>query len=301
MTDRGIETLGFAGIDIAKVLHMPAGKVRRVRSADGPSDSAPATEQGGQVDDSGSNLTLASVRRQILQQPLATAIGPLQAETGEQMTLHTRESLQLFLGRPAAAGQPAIAGGRRYAAAMRALWVLSGTDNPYADWILIRADDQLRAACEQMAQAVLQHEERLQRLLDQGLSFGRLASTQPALISLGFSSPYGYATARAIVEFDRYVRLIRAVVLRDLLTDEQGRLAVREAGRALRALFLLPIRWERVLMRDDLKALSRSDFEPGADGAANQRVVTAKELLGEPPAEVLSGRVKPRHSRRTAV
>lgn len=294
MTDRGIELLDFPGVDIPQALRISSGQVRRVRSA----DALPVFGSVTSLDDDALIRTPASSRREPLQVPEPADIGPLQTETGERMTLHTREALQLFLGRAAAAGQPAIAGGRRYAAAMRTLWVLSGTDNPYADWILIQSDDQLRAARDQMAQAALKHEERLQHLLDQGLSFGRLASTQPANVTLGFGSPYGYATARAVVEFDRYVRLVRALVMRDLLNDEQGRQAIREAGRPLRALFLEPIRWERVLLRDDLKSLSRSCFDPASDEGARQRVATAQELLGRLPAEVLSGRVRPRHTRR---
>ncbi len=298
MTTRGNETLDFPGMDLSHVLRTAAGKTRRVRSADALQTSGQLIPAAGDVGTNEANRIPVTVRREPLQVPRAADIGPLQAEAGEKMMLHTRDALQLFLGRAAAAGQPAIAGGRRYAAAMRVLWVLSSTDNPFADWILIRAEDQLRMACAQMAQGVLSHEDRLQRLVEQGLSFGRLASTQPVGVALGFTSPYGYATARAVVEFDRYVRVVRALVLRDLMSDEQGRQAVRDAGRILRALFLEPIRWERVLMRADLRRLSRSDFDPDAGHEARCRVSTAQALLGQLPAEVLGGVVGPRHSRR---
>ncbi|MBK6336623.1 MAG: DUF1845 family protein [Betaproteobacteria bacterium] len=35
------------------------------------------------------------------------------------------------------AARAAIVGGRRVAAALRAIWHLSGNDNPYADWVLV--------------------------------------------------------------------------------------------------------------------------------------------------------------------
>jgi hypothetical protein len=73
---------------------------------------------------------------------------------------------------------------------------------------------------------------------------------------------------------------------------------VRDAGRRLRALFLEPIRWERTLLRDDLRPLSRADFVPGADAAAAQRVMTVQDELGLLPRDVLSGERAPRHSRR---
>jgi hypothetical protein len=34
-------------------------------------------------------------------------------------------------------------------------------------------------------------------------------------VELGFRSPYGYATAEAIVEFDYHVRMVKTLVLKD--------------------------------------------------------------------------------------
>ena len=39
-----------------------------------------------------------------------------------------------------------------------------------------------------------------------------LASRSPVAVELGFRSPYGYATAEAIVEFDYHVRLVQTLI-----------------------------------------------------------------------------------------
>jgi integrating conjugative element protein (TIGR03761 family) len=232
--------------------------------------------------------------------PARRDVGQLRLDDGEHMTLHTRDALSLFAGRAAVKGSAAqaIVGGRRFAAAMRSLWLLSGDDNPYADWMLLRADAALQAVHEHLARTGATLEAELTRLRQRGLSCQVLASARPVSVSLGFASPYGFATAEAIVEFDHHVRMVRTLVLRNRMSDAQGRQAVRDAGRRLRALFLEPIRWERTLLREDLRPLSRADFVPGADTAAAQRVMTVQDELGLLPRDVLSGERAPRHSRR---
>jgi hypothetical protein len=117
-------------------------------------------------------------------------------------------------------------------------------------------------------------------------------------VELGFRSPYGYATAEAIVEFDYHVRMVKTLMLKDRMSDEAGRADIRAVGRGLRALFLEPIRWERHLLREEMLPLSRRDFLPGADEAARQRVRAAVALFGEVPRKVFTGEEAPRHSQR---
>jgi integrating conjugative element protein (TIGR03761 family) len=228
------------------------------------------------------------------------AIGRLAGQTPDAMTLHTREAWQMFAGRRGdAAGQvAAIPGGRRFAAVLRSIWALSARDNPYADWILIRVTQRLGEIRAQMAGTIETCEAELDRLRARGLSLSVLASSRPVTVELGFRSPYGYATAEAIVEFDYHVRLVQTLMLKDRLTDEAGHEAIREIGRGLRALFLEPIRWERALMREEMLPLSRADFLPGADEVARLRVQAAVSLFGEVPRAVFTGEEAPRHTQR---
>jgi len=171
-------------------------------------------------------------------------------------------------------------------------------DNPYADWILIRVYQSLSGIRSQMGQVIEAREAEFERLRRRGLALSVLASRSPVTVELGFRSPYGYATAEAIVEFDYHVRMVKTLVLKDRMSDEAGRAEIRAIGRGLRALFLEPIRWERNLLREEMLPLSRRDFLPGADEAARQRVRAAVALFGELPRKVFTGEEAPRHSQR---
>ena len=235
-----------------------------------------------------------------LASPTATTLGQLADETPDAMTLHTQDAFRMFTGRAADSRTlaPAIPGGRRFAAVLKSIWYLSANDNPYADWILIRVYQSLVTIRAQMAQAIALREAEFEGLRRKGLSLSVLSSRSPATVALGFRSPYGYATAEAIVEFDYHVRMVKTLVLKDRLSDGDGRAAIREVGRGLRALFLEPIRWERLLLREEMLPLSRSDFLPGADDLARQRMHIAVTLFGEVPRAVFTGDDAPRHSQR---
>ena len=232
--------------------------------------------------------------------PVPAALGPLADESPDVMTLHTRDALRMYTGRAGDAKTqvPAIPGGRRFAAVLKSIWFLSANDNPYADWILIRVYQSLAVIRVQMAQAVALHEAEIEALRRKGLSICVLGSRNPATVSLVLRSPYGYAAAEAIVEFDYHVRLVKTLVLKDRLSDDAGRAAIRQIGRSLRALFLAPISWERLLLREEMLALSRRDFLPGADDAARSRIRAAVAMLGDLPGAVFTGDELPRHSQR---
>ncbi len=232
--------------------------------------------------------------------PGGPTLGQLADETPDVMTLHTQDAFRMFTGRAADAQTQvfAIPGGRRFAAVLKSIWYLSANDNPYADWILIRVYQTLIAIRAQMAQAIRSREAEFEALRRKGLNLSVLRSRSPATVELGFRSPYGYATAEAIVEFDYHVRMVKTLVLKDRLSDEDGRAAIREIGRGLRALFLEPIRWERLLLREEMLLLSRRDFLPSADEVGRERMHIAVTLFGEVPRAVFTGDEAPRHSQR---
>lgn len=227
-------------------------------------------------------------------------LGQLADATPDTMSLHTKDAYRIFTGRSAdAAGKlPPIPGGRRFAAVLKSIWHLSANDNPYADWILIRMYEGLVAIRAHLSRVITAREEAMEILRRRGLSLAVMGSRSPKTVELGFRSPYGYATAEAILEFDYYVRMIKTLIHKDRMGDDEGRAAIREVGRELRALFLEPIRWERHLLREELRQLSRSDFLPGADALAQQRVRAMVALFGEVPRKVFTGAQAPRHTRR---
>jgi integrating conjugative element protein (TIGR03761 family) len=227
-------------------------------------------------------------------------IGQLSSEGGDRMRLHTRDAMRLFLGRSVMPGENghAMAGGRRVAASLRALWSLSGNDNPYADLKLVEIADRM-AGIRHANELEQQH---VRQLLDvareKGLDYAVLQSREPAQVSLGFGSPYGYMIVMLLVEMDYLVRLVRSAVLRDLMSSTEGFRRIGSARHRCLSVFHYAVHCQRILTRPELLPLSRVDFLPNADAAAGKRVQAARALLGVMPRDVFIGEREPRHSRR---
>ena len=234
-----------------------------------------------------------------MQGAVVAVAGPLRDTEPDTMTLHTRDAYQMFIGRKHAPGtaRVPIVGGRKFAAILKSIWYLSAQDNPYADWILIQLSEGLVGLRERLTSATRQREELIEKLRSKGLALSVMSSRRPLVVTLGFRSPYGYATAEAMVEFDYYVRVIKTLVHKDRLSDAQGREAIRALAREMRSFFLCAVGWERLLYRKELTALSRNDFLPGADASARKRTEAAGSLFGPVPQKILLRETVPRHTR----
>ncbi|MEX3690385.1 PFL_4669 family integrating conjugative element protein [Paraburkholderia sp. BR14263] len=227
-------------------------------------------------------------------------IGQLGSDGADRMHLHTRDAMRLFLGRSIAPGEQGhpMAGGRRVAAALRALWSLSGNDNPYADWSLVRIAERI-AGIRRAHDLEQQHARQLlDAAREKGLDYSVLQSREPAQVALGFGSPYGYMIVMLLVELDYLVRLVRSAVLRDLMSSTEGFRRIGSAKHRCLSVFHFAVHCQRVLTRPELLPLSRVDFLPNADAAAGKRVEAARALLGVLPRDVFTGEREPRHSRR---
>lgn len=228
------------------------------------------------------------------------SLGALVNTDQDTMQLHTKESFRLFMGRAKDPnGQYAqIVGGKRVAAALKCLWLLSGADNPYADWALLRHEELMQDISKRLERELNRLRQKLDSQKARGLQYSILQSSEPKVLLLGFKSPYGYAIGDLVVHFDFYVRTVKTLVRKDQLTDDQGRQSIRELTRSIRAAFIETARFERFLMRPELRDLSRADFVPNASGDAERRQAEVTQLLGPIPPDVYSAKLQPRHSRR---
>ncbi len=227
-----------------------------------------------------------------------SGIGSLESEGDDQMTLHTRDAMRLFVGRPACDGQRAIAGGRRVAASLRQLWGLSSNDNPYADWMLVQFDENARGMRTDLTATAERTLSRLEDMRQKGLSYSVLKSAAPVNVSLGFVSPYGYAVATAVVEFDWLSRVVKSAQRRDVLSSAEAHDLLFNTKRKCRSVFEPIVRAAGLLMRDELRPLTRADFL-SSDELALKRVAAVQALFGMCPKDVFVGERAPRHTRRS--
>lgn len=230
------------------------------------------------------------------------AIGSLVAEESDVMAIHTREAYRLFIGRTRDESTRGygITSGKKVAAVLRSIWNLSANDNPYADWILVQVSDRVGELRQQLEQTGKQFQEDLDRLQTRGLRVSVLKSRAPVEVELGFRSPYGYMIVDLILDFDWYARVIKTMVLKNRVGDLEGKEDLYLMTKRIRALFESTLPYQKYLLREELRQLSRSDFLPGANEEARKRVAAAVGIFGEVPQAIFTGEVRPRHSRRRA-
>jgi integrating conjugative element protein (TIGR03761 family) len=214
------------------------------------------------------------------------------------MRLHTRDAMRLFLGRsvkPGEGGYP-MAGGKCVAAALRALWSLSANDNPYADCALIEVTERVVALRQQVESDQRDIVAQLEAMKSKGLDYAILQSREPAELTLGFVSPYGYMVALLLVEFDYLVRVIKSATLRDLIGSDMGRQQIRLFKHRCLSIFHFAVRWQLVLSRPAFMTLRRAEFLPDATDEAKARIQDVRTLLAllrSPPSSNTSSTVSP--------
>ena len=227
-------------------------------------------------------------------------IGRLEAESADFMLIHTKEALRLFIGRGADPdGKVArIPGAKSVGSALRALWIASGQDNPYADWALLMAEQGLGERMETLKKAREAVLGQLRALEDEGLHISLLRSQSPVKLDLGFKSPYGFLVAQLVVSFDHYVRAVKTLQARDLLGADEARLELRAQLRPLRGLFDQILRQQSLLLRPAFAHIRRADFSTSSVDT-RKRVEELAELWPGLPEPILRADLLPRHARRT--
>ncbi len=258
--------------------------------------ASPAAEPSPPTGDIGVGL----LRRGSLGQPaLNQAVSRLIGEE-DTMELHTREAMLLFLGKaPDEERRWGVPGARHAAGALRQIFVLTAHDNPYADLVLIDVDGRVRKLKDLIHQIRERQIKRLDTLARMGLSYSIVRAQTPQSVSLGYHSPYGYMMSTVIVLFDECVRVLKSAERRDLISRAEQHEMLFEIKHAVRSLFDAAIRAQRVLCVEQMRRLSRSDFLPETtDQDAPKRVLAARQILGQLPEDVFSGRASPRHSMR---
>jgi integrating conjugative element protein (TIGR03761 family) len=226
-------------------------------------------------------------------------LGKLTDESEDLMLLHTREASRLFIGRAKLPGETGYgqSGGKKVGAALRAIWYLSGSNNPYADFALVEAHANLALLVQELEAEITKMEGQLSKLQRRGLTFSVIQADPPAKVELGFRSPYGYSVVMLISTFDYFVRLVKTLVRKDMLSDKQGYQVIWEMSHKSRRIFERVVMFQRYLTREELRQMSRGDWLPTADADARKRVKAAVGLFGELPRDVFTRAIQPRHSR----
>ncbi len=198
------------------------------------------------------------------------------------LTLQTRQAERLVKGRNGTAGKPAIIGLLGFASRLRAIWHGARTDDPYADWWLIRIDRALEAARAALASATAEVNAALARLDAIAVTPG--TSVRPVRVPLRFSTPYAYRGAQLLAALDGVVCALLTARHVGLATRADTERAIRCAGRWARGAFASPVGYR-------LTGLTRADVARNT-----ARAEQARSTMGEVPAAVLRGTERPPHA-----
>lgn len=229
-------------------------------------------------------------------------LGGYKSSAQNTVTLHTKEAYRLFTGRAKnpdpTRNVPPILGARRAGAMLRALWLLSANDNPYADWALIDLHDRIVEAADKLRQTSAAMEQQMSTLRQRGLTVHIVDARDPQTVPIGFASPYAFLLVEMLAEFDYFVRLVKTLEsISRIGTDESKKMIAVEVT-AIRSMFDLIQRYERVLTREPLNQVVRADWLPGATREQVLRIHGLVAVLGVVPREVFTGEFAPKHARR---
>ncbi len=206
--------------------------------------------------------------------------GPLRGDAN--LVIQTRQAQRLIDGRlPSAGGKPFIPGLFHFATAAGRIWGAAALDDPWGDWFLLRLEDGLRTAREDVRSS----RERVATQWE-GISIDvEIArSVQPMRIPLGFSTPYGFMAAYLCADFDALACAVLTARHVGLLAREDAERTLRQAVRSVRRAFLLASRYRQLGVTRD---------EMGTTAAQS-----ARTAMGDPPAEVLAGMWRAEHAPR---
>ncbi len=194
------------------------------------------------------------------------------------LTLQTRHAGRLVKGRPAKAGQPPIVGLPGFADRLRLIWQGIRTDDPYADWWLVRVDRVLAQAAADLE--ALRQDVEARFAAHEGLEVAVAASVQPTRVRLQFANPYAYRGAQLLAAYDGLVRRVLSAQHVGLMNREEAERSLNEGARPLRRAFGSALGYRFL-------GVTRVQIEQ--QSAKAQQAV---EAMGELPPEILSGALR---------
>jgi integrating conjugative element protein (TIGR03761 family) len=194
------------------------------------------------------------------------------------LTLQTRHAGRLVKGRPGRAGKPPIVGLLGFADRLRLIGQGTRTDDPYADWWLVRVDRVLGQAAAELETFRLAVDALF--AAHEGLEVAVAASVQPTRFKLQFANPYAYRGAQLLAVYDGFARRVLSAQHVGLMNREEAERCLNEGARPLRRAFGSALGYRFL-------GVTRVQIEQ--QSAKAQQAV---EAMGELPPEILSGALR---------
>ncbi|QXI26412.1 PFL_4669 family integrating conjugative element protein [Pseudomonas vanderleydeniana] len=206
---------------------------------------------------------------------IQSPIGPLRSAM--QLTLHTRQALRIWQGRPASESKTAIMGFLGFAGLIGRICHDAERDDPYADYWLIRIEEKLHRCKVELTHIHLEVDLLLSEV-PSAISAGENFSIRPVSLPMFIGSPFGFLALYLLITYDGIVRRLQHARHVALIGRKGMESRIDEASYVLRSLFGLAQQYK-------FAKVTRADF-----AADNERAREAREAFGELPLAVLEGR-----------
>ncbi len=190
------------------------------------------------------------------------------------LALTTYQAINLLTGRPAQKGKQGIVGLWAFADMMSTIWRGAATGDPYADWWLIKVDEVMERATQELGGIRAQLEEAMGEI--DGCEFGKPYSEKPVKKPLTFTNNYSFRAARLLGAYDRVVQLIRNARHVGLIDAPTAARLTDKGGKAVRRVFESVTGYK-------FKGINRDDVT-----LQTARGMEAQKIMGKVPEDVLS-------------
>ncbi len=191
------------------------------------------------------------------------------------LSVQTRQAQRLIRGRNGSADKPVIIGLVGFADRLRVIWQAARSDDPYADWWLIKVHE----AIERVRDLIKIEQTALDTQLEQltALEVNVAESLKPYRIALQFANPYAYRGAQMIAEYDTFVRTLLTAHHVGLLSGASMESLLNSCARKIRGAFSVPQGYQFL-------GVDRVTMIQGTAKASR-----ARQLMGDVPEAVLNG------------
>ncbi len=208
---------------------------------------------------------------------------PPQGSNPLTMTLHSGEVIATTLGREPGPKKPAILGWSRAASHYISLLKAYINDNPFADMVLIIAENDLAARRQKIRTDTAAVKERHMQGMDPGLWSAR----QSLRMAVDTGNVHARALAGFIFEVDQLARLHKASVSTGDVTMTEVKQLIRELQRTIRQAIYLPIQWNSLLL-----PVTRAQVRSGSHEHLD---TLAKKFGGMPREDIMLRKLQPQN------
>ena len=222
------------------------------------------------------------------------AMGKLVSQSQDTILIHTLQAARIFQGMRKDAKKVGYPGMVSASIAMTRIYEASSGDNPFVEWTLIQSEDRLAAIDEKMTHYVQRVNEQIEAAKESGLNISIAVSEMPATYSINFGSPYGYLLARLVLNFDTFVRSVKGLQMRTLISRDECERTINQVRREVLSAFHEIVGNKKIISNDLIREVKRSYW---LNPSKREELVTICNVTGLVPNDILTKDRKPKHGR----